>query len=57
MWFIVQIHMVSDTYSIAQHQPWPKISKSDDDDDDAMDERNSDNGTLFEWVGLACLGS
>ena len=38
-------------------KPRPIVSKSDDNDDDAMDEWNRDAGALFEWVGLACLGS
>ena len=36
-------------------KPRPQVSKSDD--NDAMDEWNRDAGALFEWVGLACLGS
>ncbi|KIK01456.1 hypothetical protein K443DRAFT_564736 [Laccaria amethystina LaAM-08-1] len=38
-------------------KPRPKVSKSDDDDNDVMDEWNRDAGALFEWIGLACLGS
>ena len=37
--------------------PFTGQPDNDDDDDDGLEDWNADMAALFEWVGMACLGS